>query len=458
MIKLAVDAEGGLAKGRLRRLTADLTPPKVLALGFAGVILTGGLLLMLPFASASGEPTDFLTALFTATSAVCVTGLVVVDTGTHYSLWGQIIIMILIQTGGLSFMTMASFLFLLMGKRIGLRERILIRESLNQVDVSGVVRLVRAVLIYAFSAEAVFAVVLTLRWLPDFGWPRALWFGVFHTVSAFNNAGFDLMGEFRSLTGYVNDAIVVLTISCLFILGGIGFSVVLNLWEWRERRLTTHARLAIRVTAVLIAAGTAILLLLEWSNTLATLDDPGKLLGAYFTATTPRTAGFNTLDTAGLRPATQFLIVLLMFIGASPGSTGGGIKTTTFGLLAAAVWSQGRGREDVVILGRRIPVEQVNRAFAVTFVSGGLIVLVTLLLCLTEGAEFLTVLFETVSAFGTVGLSMGITPKLSALGQGLIILTMYAGRVGPLTLVFALAQSRTPKNGVRHVEDKVLIG
>jgi trk system potassium uptake protein TrkH len=208
----------------------------------------------------------------------------------------------------------------------------------------------------------------------------------------------------------------------------------------------------------LIAAGTAILLLFEWSNTLAPLDGPGKLLGAYFTATTPRTAGFNTLDTAALRPATQFLIVLLMFIGASPGSTGGGIKTTTFGLLAAAVWSQGRGRDDVVILGRRIPVEQVNRALAVTFLSSCLVVVVTLFLCLTEEANFLTLLFETVSAFGTVGLSMGITPKLSSLGRLLIIGTMYAGRVGPLTLVFALAQSRKPQNGVRHVEDRVLIG
>ena len=457
-MEIAVTPHGRLASGRLSRLTVNLTPPKVLALGFAGVILTGALLLTLPLASTSGESTDFLTTLFTATSAVCVTGLVVVDTGTHFSTWGQLVIMGLIQTGGLSFMTMASFFFLLMGMRIGLRERMLIRESLNQFDVAGMVRLVRAVLIYAFGIEALFAAVLTLHWLSDFGWPRALWLGAFHTVSAFNNAGFDLMGEFRSLTGYVDDAIVVLAISSLFILGGIGFSVVLNLWEWRERRLTTHSRLALAVTACLIATGTLLILLFEWSNTLAPLDGSGRLLGAYFTATTPRTAGFNTLDTAALRPATQFLIVILMFIGASPGSTGGGIKTTTFGLLAAAVWSQGRGREDVVILGRRIPVEQVNRALAVTFVSGGLVVFVTLLLCLTEGAEFLTVLFETVSAFGTVGLSMGITPKLSTLGRLLVIFTMYAGRVGPLTLVFALAQSRRPQNGVKHVEDRVLIG
>jgi trk system potassium uptake protein TrkH len=256
----------------------------------------------------------------------------------------------------------------------------------------------------------------------------------------------------------VNDPVVTLSISTLFILGGLGFSVAANLWERRERPIGTHARLVLTVTGWLIAVGALLILLLEWSNTLAPLDAQGKLLGSYFTAVTPRTAGFNTLDTAGLRPATQFLIILLMFIGASPGSTGGGIKTTTFGLLVAAVWSQGRGHDEVVILGRRIPVEQVNRALAVAMVSAGLVAAVTLLLCLTEQAEFLAVLFETASAFGTVGLSMGITPRLSTLGRALIILTMYTGRVGPLTLVFALAQSRRPPNGLKRVEDRVLIG
>jgi trk system potassium uptake protein TrkH len=445
-------------RGAVRRALAQLSPPKVLALGFAGVILSGAILLGLPFASASGEGTDFLTALFTATSAVCVTGLVVVDTGTHYSPWGHAIVLALIQIGGLGFMTMATLFFLLLGRRIGLKERILIRESLSQIDAAGVVRLVKVVLVYAFGVEAVFAVILSLRWLPEFGWPRALWMGVFHAVSAFNNAGFDLMGDFRSLSSYVSDPVVTLSVSALFVLGGIGFSVAMNLWERRARQLSTHARLVLVVTGWLLAVGTLLILLFEWSNTLAPLDAQGKILGAYFTAATPRTAGFNTLDTGALRPATQFLIILLMFIGASPGSTGGGIKTTTFGLLAASIWSQGRGREDVEVLGRRIPAEQVNRALAVALVSAGLVVIVTLLLCLTEQAEFLTVLFEAVSAFGTVGLSMGITPQLSGLGRVLIILTMYAGRVGPLTLVFALAQSRRPQNGVKRVEDRVLIG
>lgn len=458
MTELALASYGRLARSLPRRLTGGLTPPKVLLLGFATVILAGALLLCLPLATMSGRSAGFLTALFTATSAVCVTGLVVVDTGTHWSSWGQLIIMGLIQTGGLSFMTMASLIFLLMGKRIGLRERILIRESFNQIDVAGMVRLVRAVLIYAFSVEAVFALVLTVRWLPEFGWPRALWVGVFHVVSAFNNAGFDIMGDFRSMSAYVEDPVVSLSISSMFILGGIGFSVVLNLWEWRERRLTTHSRLALLVTAWLIGLGTLLILLLEWSNTLAPLSGTGKLLAAYFTGATPRTAGFNTLDTSALRPATQFFIIMLMFIGACPGSTGGGIKTTTFGLLTATVWSQGAGKEDVELLGRRIPAEQVHKALAVALLSVGLVVTVSLLLTLTESAEFLTILFETMSAFGTVGLSMGITPKLTALGRLLIIGTMYAGRLGPLTLVVALVQHRKGKTLVRYVEDRVLIG
>jgi trk system potassium uptake protein TrkH len=435
-----------------------ISPARTILLGFAGVILAGAFLLTLPGASVSGESAGFLTAFFTATSAVCVTGLVVVDTATHWSLWGQLVIMGLIQTGGLSFMTMASLFFLFTGKRIGLRERILIRESFNQFDVAGMVRLVRAVLIYAFGIEALFASILTVRWLPEFGWPHALWLGVFHAVSAFNNAGFDLMGDFRSLTPYVNDPVVTLSISTMFVLGGIGFSVVLNLWEWQDRRLSTHTRLALFVTSCLIVGGTLLVLLLEWSNTLVPLPLHGKVLGSYFSAVTPRTAGFNVLDTAALRPTTQFLLVVLMFIGASPGSTGGGIKTTTLGLLAATVWSQSRGKEDTEIFRRRIPVEQVNKALAVTLMAGCLVTVVTLLLTLTDSADFLTLLFETVSAFGTVGLSMGVTPTLTTLGRILIILTMFAGRVGPLTAMMALAQSARPTNVIRRVEDRVLIG
>jgi len=441
-----------------RRLFSwSFSPPKILVAGFAAVILAGAGLLCLPFASASGQAGDFLTALFTATSAVCVTGLVVVDTGTHWSFWGQLIILILIQIGGLGFMTMATLFFLLMGKRIGLKERMLIRESLNQIDVAGVVRLVRAVLIFTFATEGIFAFILSWRWFFDVGWPRCLWFGLFHSVSAFNNAGFDLFGDFRSLTAYAGDPVVVLSITTLIILGGIGFSVVMNVSRRREKRLSLHSRLALTVTALLIGSGFFLFLLLEWSNVLRTLPLSGKLLAAYFQSVTPRTAGYNTVDIAGLRSATQFLLIILMFIGASPGSTGGGIKTTTFGLLLVAAWSLARGREEPEVMRRRILPEQVYKALAVTLLAMSLVTTVTLVLSITEKADFLSILFETVSAFGTVGLSMGLTPHLTSLGRMLIILTMFAGRLGPLTLVFALAQRRR-KTFVRYPEEKVLIG
>ncbi|MEW5898529.1 MAG: TrkH family potassium uptake protein [Bacillota bacterium] len=443
---------------RERRLfSSRFSPPKVLVAGFAAVILAGAVLLCLPFASASGQAGDFLTALFTATSAVCVTGLVVVDTGTHWSFWGQLIILILIQTGGLGFMTMATLFFLLLGKRIGLKERILIRESLNQIDVAGVVRLVRAVLLFTFATEGIFAFILSWRWFYDVGWPRCLWFGLFHAVSAFNNAGFDVFGGFRSLTAYAGDPVVVFSVTTLIILGGLGFSVVVNIYKWKERGLSVHSRLTLLMTVFLIGCGFLFFLFLEWSHGLTHLSLPGKFLAAYFQSVTPRTAGFNTVDIGGLRPATQFLLIIFMFIGASPGSTGGGIKTTTFGLLVIAVWSLARGKEDTELMRRRILPGQVYRALAVALLAVSVVTVATLVLNITEKADFLTILFESVSAFGTVGLSMGLTPHLTPLGRILIILTMFSGRLGPLTLVFALAQQKK-KTFIRYPEEKILIG
>jgi trk system potassium uptake protein TrkH len=447
--------------GARKFFSAGLDPAKFLVLGFMAVILAGAALLCFPFASAAGKSTDFLTSLFTATSAVCVTGLVVVDTATHWSFWGQLIILVLIQTGGLGIMTMATLFFLLMGKRIGFKERMLIKEGLNQLDVAGVVKLAKTILFFTFITEGTFAAILAARWHSDVGWPRCLWFGIFHSVSAFNNAGFDIFGkiygEFHSLTAYVTDPIVVFSITTSIIVGGIGFSVVMNITHIKQHKLSVHSWLAIAMTLTLIAGGTLLFLLFEWSNTLKPLTWEGKLLAAYFQSITPRTGGFNTVDIAGLRSATQFLLVILMFIGASPGSTGGGIKTTTFGLLLAAIWSYTMGREDVEIKKRRIPTEQVYKALGVAFLSGFLVIAVTLFLTLTEKAGFLHVLFETVSAFGTVGLSMNVTPTLSHAGRILIILTMFAGRLGPLTLVYALAQGRQ-KSVVRHPVEKILIG
>jgi trk system potassium uptake protein TrkH len=433
------------------------SPPQILVGGFAIVILMGAALLCLPLSTASGQQTGFLTALFTATSAVCVTGLVVVDTGTYWSIFGQAIILFLIQVGGLGFMTTATFFFLLMGRRIGLKERMLIRESLNQLNMAGIVRMVKAVLLFTLVTEGVFTLILSWRWFPELGWPRCLWFGLFHSISAFNNSGFDVFGQFRSLTGYVNDVVVNFSITTLIILGGIGFSVVLEVYNWRCKKLSVHTRLVIIITVLLILTGFLLLLLLEWSNTLRFLPLQGKFLAAYFQSVVPRTAGFNTVDISHLRSATQFLLIILMFIGASPGSTGGGIKTTTFGLLLMAGWSLAAGKEDVEILNRRIPSRQVYKALSVLLLAMSLVIIMTLVLSVTEERDFLTTLFETVSAFGTVGLSMGLTPQLTDPGRIAIIFTMFSGRLGPLTLTYALAQRRR-KPFVRHPEEKIIIG
>lgn len=443
----------------LKRVIVRFTPSQILVAGFAAIILAGAVLLTLPVAVRPGEEISFLTALFTATSAVCVTGLVVVDTVTHWTLFGQVVILSLIQVGGLGFMTMATFFAMLLGRRIGLRQRLIIQESLNQTNVAGIVRLARYVLLFTFIAEFGFAAILAIRWSFDLGWQKGLWYGIFHSISAFNNAGFDLFGDFRSLTGYAGDITVNLCITTLIILGGIGFSVIVDLFRrFREpRRLSLHTKLTLSVTGILILAGTILIYFLELNNTLEPLSPQGKVLAAYFQAVTPRTAGYNTLDIGALHSATQFLIVILMFIGASPGSTGGGIKTTTMGALAISIWSMIKGKADAEVFHRRVGQEQIYKSVAILLMATTLVIIMALLLSITEDADFLTVLFETTSAFGTVGLSMGLTPKLTAAGRVLIILTMFLGRVGLLTVAFAMAQGRR-KTSLRYPEEKIVVG
>ncbi|MEW5762782.1 MAG: TrkH family potassium uptake protein [Bacillota bacterium] len=451
------EARGIILRGRQHAISLRLSPPQLLVLGFAGVILAGTLLLLAPFAAA-GERADFLTALFTATSAVCVTGLVVVDTGTFWSGWGHAIILLLIQTGGLGVMTMGTLFAILLGKRIGFRERLVIRESLNNINVAGVVRLVRSILLYTAAVEGFFALVLGLRWAADFGWERGMWLGLFHAVSAFNNAGFDLMGDFRSLTRYVDDPVVTLGVGLAIVLGGLGFAVAVDILRQRRwRKFSLHTKFVLVLTFLLIGCGMAVFLALEHNNTLAGLGPGGKLLASFFQAVTPRTAGYNTVDIGRLTAATQFLLVLLMFIGASPGSTGGGIKTTTFGALGLAVLSMARGKEDAELFGRRIPKEQIYRALGVFLMSVTVVVLAVMALLVSQEKDFLSLVFEAVSAFGTVGLSTGITPDLTPFGKVVLIVTMFVGRVGPLTVAFALALRPQP-GAVRYPEEKLIIG
>ena len=437
-----------------------LSPPQILVMGFGAIIMIGTVLLMLPVSSTSGEPLQFMDALFTATSATCVTGLVVVDTGTYFTTFGQLVIMSLIQVGGLGFMTMATLFAIVFKRRISLRDRLVLQEAMNQNSMEGIVRLIRRVLLYSLCIEACSAAVLTLRWSFDMPIGKAFYFGVFHSVSMFNNAGFDLFGSFRSLTGYVYDPIVNFTVMFLIISGGIGFIVMADIMEYKyTKRLSLHSKVVLAMSGVLIVVGALVIFIFEYTNpkTLGSLDAGGKILGALFQSVTPRTAGANTIDIAGLRQATQFFIIILMFIGASPGSTGGGIKTTTFTMMLGAVAAMIRGREDIVFFRYRLAQERIYKALTITLLALLLVITVSMLLSVTEGSGFLAILFETTSAFGTVGLSMGLTPDLSTFGKLLIIVTMFAGRLGPLTLAFALGQKKG-KEPYRYSEGKMIIG
>ncbi|WP_053366779.1 TrkH family potassium uptake protein [Bacillus sp. FJAT-27245] len=439
----------------------SLDPPKVLVLGFVLIILIGTALLTLPAATPDHQGLPLLKALFTATSATCVTGLVVVDTGTALTTFGQVIILFLIQVGGLGFMTFATLFAFILGKRISLKERILLQQSLNNMSMEGIVRLARRILIFTAFFESMGALILSIRFSFDMPVGKAVYYGIFHSVSMFNNAGFDIMGEFRSLTGYVNDPIVVLTVCLLIVSGGIGFIVINELYDYRHnKRLSLHTKIVLATTAWLIAAGTLFIFLLEFSNgmTLGPLSPGGKTLAALFQSITARTAGANTISIGDMTHSSVFIIIILMFIGASPGSAGGGIKTTTFATLLCAVWSQIRGKEDVVLYRRRIGYETIYKALTVTLSALVLIIAVTMLLTITEdGKDFLMILFEATSAFATVGLSMGLTPELSPAGELLITFMMLAGRVGPLTVAFAITLRRK-QDPFRYPKGKIMIG
>jgi trk system potassium uptake protein TrkH len=446
------------------RLGSHLSPSRVLVLGFALVIVTGAVLLSLPLASRNGQGLRMIDALFTATSAVCVTGLVVVDTGTHFTRFGQTVVITLIQIGGLGFMTLSTLLALVLGKKIGLKERILIQESFNQYGLSGLVRLIRNVVLVTLAFEFTGGILLSLRFLGQFPVDRALAFGFFHAISAFCNAGFDLFGQvygpYSSITHYVSDWLVTLVIGGLFVLGGLGFPTLMELYRWpRTKKLSLHTKVVLKATAILILGGAILIFVIELTNpkTIGGLDGSGRFLGALFQAITPRTAGFNTLDTGQLKPATWFLMMILMFIGASPSSTGGGVKTSTFGVLIATVAATVKGKDDVELFERRIPKDLVYKALTIITFALGWVFFLTLIMSLVEPWDFLRLFFEAMSAFGTVGLTTGITSKLTDLSRLLLIITMFIGRVGVLTVVIALTKTYKP-TASKYIEDKIVIG
>ena len=442
------------------------TPQRTLVLGFGILILIGALLLTLPISSADGRSRGFFDSLFTATSAVCVTGLITVDTGTAWSLFGQTVLMLLIQMGGLGFMVFATLIMVVLGRRITLKSRLLIRESMNTASLADLVKLSFYYGLMALAIEAIGAMVMSLRFIPQFGFGRGIFYSLFHAVSAFCNAGFDLMGNYASLTSFQKDPLVLLTISLLIVLGGLGFSVILEcLHLKRFQRLTLHTRLVLVITVLLLLGGTLGVALFEWRNpaTLgaANLSSAERLLNAWFQSVTMRTAGFNSIDLASMTDASKLLSVLLMFIGAAPASTGGGVKVTTLGVILCVVFSVIRGREHITVFKRRLAQDLARRAIAILFISLAILIGGSMALTLFEQGriDFLDLLFEAASAFATVGVTSAGTPQLTAGSQALLIPMMFFGRVGPLTLALALAhRQEQQKDLITFPEEKIMIG
>jgi len=434
-----------------------LKPSTLIVISFFLVILTGGILLSLPISSTTGTTTNFLDAYFTSNSATCVTGLVVLDTGVHFSLFGLMVLICLMQIGGLGYMTFSVFAMLVLRKKLFVSERMMMQEALNIYSGKEVADILKKIFAIVFTVEGIGVLILFLRWAPELGVGKGILYAVFHAVSAFNNAGFALPPNFANLSPYVTDIIINLTITTLIIIGGIGFIVISDVLK--GRKLSLHSKIVLTTTALLIILGTAAILFFEFSNpkTLGNLPLGGKILASYFQAVTPRTAGFNTIDNGALFAPTLILTMFLMFIGASPGGTGGGIKTSTFAVLLGTIRATLKGLKDTVMFRRRVPHETVRRAFTITTLSVFVIVTAILLLNYFDKFSLMESAFEVFSAFGTVGLSMGITPKLSSIGKIVIIVVMFIGRVGPLSLALTLLiQQKEPK--VEYPKEYISIG
>jgi len=438
---------------------------RMVAGSFAIIILIGTLLLMLPAASQNGQSAGFLTSLFTATSATCVTGLIPVDTGMSWTFFGQVVIILLIQVGGLGFMTILSLFSLLLRRRIGLSERLIMASTLNLNDMDGVVRVVRHALMVTFTLEGIGAVVLSTRFISQFGILGGIWRGIFHAISAFCNAGFDLVGgkfgAFTSLEGYNNDPLVLCTIMVLIVSGGLGFFVwedILRTRRWKE--FSFYTKLVLSITAALLVGGTVFFLCAEYSNpaTLGPMSVPQKILNALFQSVTLRTAGFASFNEGGLLDSSMAVSCVLMLIGGSSGSTAGGLKTVTVAVLLLSLRSNMAGREQVTIRGRAISYRKVIDAMTLALIIIFLFLTGSIVISLADGVPYLHAAFETASALGTVGVTVGITPTLSAFSHVVLICLMYLGRIGVISFSVAfLTRSRYPAK-IKYPNLDVMIG
>ena len=451
----------GQHEGHAHRLGRNAT--RFIVLGFALVILVGALLLSTPAATWDGQGIPFLDALFTATSAVCVTGLVVVDTAMTFSIFGQVVILLLIQVGGLGFMTVAMLFFMLLGKRVTLGTRLLFQEALNESRIGGLVRMMRWVIFSAFTIEGIGTALLATRFVPIFGLGQGLWYSLFHAISAFCNAGFDLIGNYQNMTPFWFDPVINWTLMLLIVIGGLGFGVLRDIKKRRcFHELRLHSKLVLTFTALMILGGTLLILAMEWSNpdTLGSMNVFQKIQAAFFQSITLRTAGFNTIDQAALRPSTKLLSIVMMFIGASPASTGGGVKVTTMAVIILTVRMVARGRSEISAFRRTLPRDLVQRSMSIVFIGiSVLLVDVMALTLLQPGVDFLDLAFECASALGTVGVSSLGTATLEPLAKFLLILTMYIGRIGPLSLTLAIGHRQAGRPvGYRCAVERVLGG
>ncbi len=436
---------------------------KKLVFGFLSLILLGSILLSMPISSSNHSYTPIIDCIFTSTSSVCVTGLVVLDTGIHWSVFGKIVILLLIQTGGIGFMSLVTFVLLLTRKKITIQNRVTLKDSYNFAQTGGVVRITKHILVFTFTTEFIGAVLLMFTFIPQLGVMKGIGVSIFHSISAFCNAGFDIMGNFSSLTSYVSNPFVLIVTMFLIVIGGLGFFVMEDLIIKRKnlKSLSFHSKLVLSATTILIILAAVLILLFEYNNpdTFGSLSISDKVTQAFFNAITPRTAGFNTLNVSSLTGGTILLFIILMFIGGSPGSTAGGIKTTTLSVLLITVYSWIRGRESINIFHKRITQNLLKKAITIAVFTIILIICYIFALSVTEDASMRDIVFEVFSAFGTVGLSMGITPTLSTTGKILLTTAMFIGRLGPLTIALALSKNTsTPEGTYQYPEGDLLLG
>lgn len=452
------------------RKKRGLSTTRIIALGFAAAILVGAFILMLPVSAADGTWTNPIDALFTATTSICVTGLVTVTTAAHWSLFGQIVILILAQLGGLGVITAAMCVLILVGKRITLKDRMLIQETYNMDTLSGLVKLVVRIVKGTFLLEGIGAVLYATVFIPEYGFFPGLWKSIFNAVSAFCNAGMDVLGE-SSLRAYAENPVVNITTILLIILSGLGFIVWWNLidsWRGRKKRrrgfaagLTIHTKLVLIMTSALVFGGALLFFLFEYRNpaTIGNMGAGSKVMASVFQSVTTRTAGFETIPQANLTEGSTLLTMILMLIGGSPAGTAGGIKTTTVGILFLIILSTVRGKRETEFMKRRISEDAGRTALTVVGLALMVVIGASFLLFATDGLEFKDTVYEVVSAMGTVGLSRGITSGLSTVGKVIIIVVMYIGRIGPVTLALALAMKRRGKDqGISLPEERILIG